>query len=258
MGFPKWVCDNFSTGQTNGSELCSVLHFKLFRRVWFECWPFDMKYYIWDWRGDLILVWCSDKMLSRHHYEPWTGNLITLHSPHCQQAQYFKLNVSSDQILKSCLEKILEIPNLLVNITHSPRIKLNLLKNWAPVLISGGQGGRADCRRVTGRLIPGLQTRLQVYLNIPSSHFILFMGLTLTELSIYSLYVETQFSAPSPDLIIAITTGSSRTDPPNLFSHEMFSHIKSSKHNLKLFINSNFSPTIVSVYADNPGVAKSP
>ena len=188
-------------------------------------------------RFDTCLMFWQDVI--KASLQTWTGNLITLHSPHCQQAQYFKLNVSSDQILKSCLE-ILEIPNLLVNITHSPRIKLNLLKNWAPVLISGGQGGRADSRRVTGRLIPGLQTRLQVYLNIPSSHFILFMGLTLTELSIYSLYVETQFSAPSPDLIIAITTGSSRTDPPNLFSHEMFSHIKSSKHNLKLFINSNF------------------
>ena len=138
-------------------------------------------------------------------------------------------------------------------------LKLYLLKNLAPVLILGGQGGRADSGRGTGRLIPGLQTRLQVYLNIPS-HFILFMGLTLTELSIYSLYVEieTQFSAPSPDLIIAITTGSSRTDPTNLFSHEMFSHIKSSKHYLKLFINSNsFSyDCFVSIFVDNPGVAK--
>ena len=115
-------------------------------------------------------------------------------------------------------------------------LKLYLLKNLAPVLILGGQGGRADSGRVTGRLIPGLQTRLQVYLNIPS-HFILFMGLTLTELSIYSLYVEieTQFSAPSPDLIIAITTGSSRPDPTNLFSHEMFSHIKT--YNIIHFIS---------------------
>ena len=174
----------FSKGQTE-TELCSLLHFKLFRRVWFECWPFDMKYYIWDWRRDLILVWGSDKMLSRHHYKTWTGNLITLHSPHCQQAQYLKLNVSSNiKILESCLET-LGIPNLHVNVKT---------QSFAPVLIYRGQAGwgRADSRRVTGRLIPGLQTRLQVYLNIPSSHFILFMGLTLTELSIYSLYVETQ------------------------------------------------------------------
>ena len=79
-------------------------------------------------------------------------------------------------------------------------LKLYLLKNLASVLILGGQGGRADSGRVTGRLIPGLQMRLQVYLNIPS-HFILFMGLTLTELSITRCMLRPS-SLPPPQILL--------------------------------------------------------
>ena len=109
--------------------------------------------------------------------------------------EIFQLNVCSDQDhrvsyleYRVCLEYVFEniIPNLHANVKNQSFKKLSFSFDL------GRTGRRADSRRVTGRLILELQMRLQVYLNIPISHFIFFMGLTLTELSIYSLYVETQ------------------------------------------------------------------
>ena len=118
----------------------------------------------------------------------------------------FQLNVCSDQdhrvsyleYLESMLFRVFEniIPNLHANVKNQSFEKLSFSFDL------GRTGRRADSRRVTGRLIPELQMRLQVYLNIPISHFIFFMGLTLTELSIYSLYVETQLCPPPQILLL--------------------------------------------------------
>ena len=88
------------------------------------------------------------------------------------------------------------ISNLHANVKNQSFEKLSFSFDF------GRTGRRADSRRVTGRLIPELQMRLQFYLNIPISHFIFFMGLTLTELSIYSLYVETQLCPPPQILLL--------------------------------------------------------
>ena len=115
------------------------------------------------------------------------------------------------------------IPNLHANVKNQSFEKVSFSFDV------GRTGRRADSRRVTGRLIPELQMRLQVYLNIPISHFIFFMGLTLTELSIYSLYVETQL-CPLPRSYYCDNHRELRTGPRNLFSHETCSH--TSKHHL--------------------------
>ena len=81
-------------------------------------------------RFDTCLMFWQDVI--KASLQTWTGNLITLRSHHCQQAQYFKLNVSSDQILKSCLETS-KIPNLLVNMYNTLSLKKYLFWCLYPI-----------------------------------------------------------------------------------------------------------------------------
>ena len=132
------------------------------------------------------------------------------------------------------------IPNLHANVKNQSFEKVSFSFDV------GRTGRRADSRRVTGRLIPELQMRLQVYLNIPISHFIFFMGLTLTELSIYSLYVETQL-CPLPRSYYCDKHRELLDRPPeSIFSWNMFSHIKTSSE-LLLIISSVSAMLIASL-----------